>query len=78
MDDGTNLVRITYVKSSIGYAERQKRTVRSLGLRRLGDSVVQPDNPAVRGMVRAVQHLVTIESVPDAVAVASDGEGGQG
>ncbi len=78
MGDGTNLVRITYVKSSIGYAERQKRTVRSLGLRRLGDSVVQPDNAAVRGMVRAVQHLVAVESVPDAVVGAGDSEGVEG
>lgn len=78
MGDGTNLVRITYVKSSIGYAERQKRTVRSLGLRRLGDSVVQPDNAAVRGMVRAVQHLVAVESVPDAVVGTGDGEGVEG
>ena len=44
----SELLRITYTKSSIGYAQRQKDTVRSLGLRRLGESVIQPDSPAVR------------------------------
>jgi large subunit ribosomal protein L30 len=62
----SGLLRITYTKSSIGYAKRQKETVRSLGLRRLGDAVIQPDSSAVRGMVRAVAHLVTVEPVVDA------------
>ena len=71
----SKLLRITYVKSSIGYAQRQKDTVRSLGLRRLGDRVVQPDNPAVRGMVHSVRHLVAAEPVPDAEVVGDESEG---
>jgi large subunit ribosomal protein L30 len=59
----SGLIKITYTKSSIGYAQRQKETVRSLGLRRLGDAVIHSDTSAVRGMVRAVAHLVTVEPV---------------
>jgi large subunit ribosomal protein L30 len=55
------LLRITLTKSPIGYAERQKRTVRALGLRRLYQTVVQEDTPAVRGMVAKVEHLVEVE-----------------
>lgn len=54
-------LRITLVKSPIGYAERQKRTVRALGLSRMQQTVVQPDNPQTRGMVKAIQHLVEVK-----------------
>lgn len=60
-------LRITYTKSMIGYARDQKETVRSLGLRKLGQSVIKPDNPAIRGMVFKVQHLVTVEELSDEV-----------
>ena len=56
-------LRITYVKSSIGYAKDQKVTVRTLGLRRLNQTVEQDDNPAIRGMVHKVRHLVRVEEV---------------
>ena len=56
-------LRVTYKKSSIGYSERQKQTVRSLGLRKLGQTVEVPDNGAIRGMIHAVQHLVSVEEV---------------
>lgn len=56
-------LRITYVKSAIGYDVFQKRTVHALGLRRLGDTVEQEDSPAIRGMVRKVRHLVRVEEV---------------
>lgn len=59
----SGLIRVIYVKSSIGYSRRQKETVRSLGLRRLGDSVIQASSPAVLGMVHAVRHLVRVEAV---------------
>jgi len=49
------------VKSPIGYSERQKRTVRALGLRRLRQTVEHVDNPAVRGMITKIQHLVQVE-----------------
>ncbi|MSQ42999.1 MAG: 50S ribosomal protein L30 [Chloroflexi bacterium] len=61
-------MRITYRKSSIGYSERQKQTVRSLGLRKLGQSVERPDTTTVRGMVFHVRHLVTVQEVPGAVS----------
>jgi large subunit ribosomal protein L30 len=59
----SGLLKVTYVKSSIGYKRRQKDTVRSLGLKHLGDSAIQADLPAVRGMIHAVRHLVTVEPV---------------
>ncbi len=54
-------LRITLVKSPIGYSERQKRTVRALGLRRLRQTVEHNDNPALRGMIIKIQHLVQVE-----------------
>lgn len=56
-------LKITYRKSTIGYSHDQKRTVQSLGLRKLGQSVLLPDNDAVRGMCFKVRHLVTMEEV---------------
>ncbi|RPJ51560.1 MAG: 50S ribosomal protein L30 [Chloroflexi bacterium] len=56
-------LRITYVKSSIGYSERHKATIRTLGLRRLNQSVVHEDTPTVRGMLAKVNHLVRVEEV---------------
>ncbi len=56
-------LKVTYTKSAIGYAHDQKRTIESLGLRKLNQSVLLPDNKAVRGMVFKVRHLVTIEEV---------------
>ena len=53
-------LRITWVKSSIGYSQRQKGTIRALGLRRLGDVVEQDDTPAVRGMIDKVSHLIQV------------------
>lgn len=54
-------VKITLVKSPIGSSPRQKRTVRALGLTRVRQTVEQIDNPAVRGMIEAVGHLVEVE-----------------
>jgi len=53
-------IKIKLVKSPIGYSQRQKDTVRSLGLRRLHQVVEHDDNPAIRGMIAAVQHLVAV------------------
>ncbi len=57
----TNKLRITWVKSSIGYSEGQKATIKALGFRRLGQSVERPDNPSIRGMIQKVKHLVEVE-----------------
>jgi large subunit ribosomal protein L30 len=54
-------LRITWVKSAIGYSKRQKGTIRALGLRRLGDVVEQADTPVIRGMLNKVSHLVQVE-----------------
>lgn len=56
-------LRITYCKSAIGYDEQQKRTIRALGFRHLGDVVEHDDSPAIRGMVHKVRHLVRVEEV---------------
>jgi large subunit ribosomal protein L30 len=58
-----NKLRITWVKSSIGYSRRQKGTIRALGLRNLGDVVEQDDTPVIRGMIDKVNHLVQVEEV---------------
>ncbi|MHB8572460.1 MAG: 50S ribosomal protein L30 [Candidatus Dormibacteria bacterium] len=62
------MLKITYSKSSIGYAQDQKDTVRALGLRRLHQAVVKADTPSVRGMVHKVRHLVRVEEVSDGTA----------
>ncbi|MGH7640509.1 MAG: 50S ribosomal protein L30 [Candidatus Dormibacteria bacterium] len=54
-------LRVTWVKSAIGYGQDQKRTIEALGLRRLGQTAQHRDSPAIRGMVRAVAHLVKVE-----------------
>jgi large subunit ribosomal protein L30 len=56
-------LKITWVRSAIKRKKNQKVTLGHLGLRRLNHSVVQPDNPQIRGMVRVVEHLVTTEEV---------------
>jgi len=60
-------LKITYTKSVIGYAKDQKETVLSLGLRKLNHSVIKSDNPAIRGMIFKVKHLVSVEEVSDEV-----------
>lgn len=56
-------VRITYVKSAIGYPKDQKATLKALGLHRLGQTVEHEASPAILGMVAKVQHLVAVEKV---------------
>lgn len=64
-------LRVTLVRSPIGFPEVQKRTVRALGLGKLNKTVELPDNPQIRGMLWAVRHLVKTQTVeePDVVAV---------
>jgi large subunit ribosomal protein L30 len=57
-------VRITYRKSSIGYAKDQRATLAALGLRRLNQSVEQEASPAICGMVFKVRHLVSVDGLP--------------
>jgi large subunit ribosomal protein L30 len=58
-------LKITLLRSPIGHNETQKRTVRALGLRRLHQTVYQPDNPSIRGMIAAIQHLLHVEVMED-------------
>jgi large subunit ribosomal protein L30 len=57
-----NYIKVTQVKSAIGRIEPQKRTMKALGLGKISSSSVLPDNPAVRGMVNAVAHLIKVET----------------
>ena len=56
-------LKIQQMKSTIGSMPNQRETVRTLGLKRIGDVVVKEDRPEIRGMVQAVRHLVTVEEV---------------
>ena len=60
---GGRRLRVTQVKSTIGGTHGQRNTVRSLGLKRIGDVVVKEDRPEIRGMVGTVAHLVSVEEV---------------
>jgi large subunit ribosomal protein L30 len=61
-------LRITQVRSGAGRPEVHRRTLRALGLRRHQQSVIQQDNPAIRGMLFQVQHLVRVEQVGEGEA----------
>jgi len=54
---------VRQVRSSVGGRQNQKDTLRTLGLRKIGDSSVREDRPEVRGMISTVSHLVTVEEV---------------
>jgi large subunit ribosomal protein L30 len=62
--DTRPILRIKWVKSSIGYAKDQKATIRSLGLRKLQRTVERRDHPTLRGMLHKVRHLVQVEEIP--------------
>jgi large subunit ribosomal protein L30 len=59
-------LRIKLIRSTIGRIPKQRATVRSLGLRKIGSSVIQESTPAILGMIKAVSHLVSVEEVPNA------------
>ncbi len=54
-------LRITWIKSGIGYDETQRNTLRSLGFHRLHQSIVKEDSNSLRGMINKVRHLVKVE-----------------
>jgi large subunit ribosomal protein L30 len=54
---------VTQIRSGIGSQENQRLTLRALGLRKIRQSVTRPDTPQVRGMIRTVRHLVSVEEV---------------
>jgi len=54
-------IKVTLVKSPIGYSERQKGTARALGLRKMGQTKEHEDTPVVRGMIDKISHMVKVE-----------------
>jgi large subunit ribosomal protein L30 len=56
-------LQVTQIKSGIGRKQNQRNTLRSLGLKRVGDVVVKDDRPEIRGMVESIPHLVDFEEV---------------
>ena len=63
-------LRITYIKSAIGYNVKQKATIQALGLRRLRQTVEHEDSPVIRGMINKVSHLVRVDAAPETVEEA--------
>ena len=60
-DESDKTVRVTWIKSSIGYPKDQRATIVALGLHRLHETVEKPDNPSTRGQIFKVKHLVRVE-----------------
>ena len=60
---GSGELRVTLVRSLIGYPENQRVTARGLGLRKINSSVVRPDNPEIRGMINKIIHVVKVEVI---------------
>jgi large subunit ribosomal protein L30 len=58
-------LRVTWVRSDSGRRFDQKRTIRALGLRKLGHTVEHSDSPSVRGMIDKVRHLVAVEEAKE-------------
>jgi large subunit ribosomal protein L30 len=56
-------LKVTQIKSEIGGTRPQRDSLRSLGLKRIGQVVLKPDKPEFRGMIEAVRHLVSVEEV---------------
>ena len=56
-------IKVSQVKSGIGGKQNQRDTLRSLGLKRIGDVAVKEDRPEIRGMLNTVSHLITVEEV---------------
>jgi large subunit ribosomal protein L30 len=56
-------LKVTQVRSALDKGDKQRGTIRALGIRRLRDSVVHEDSPQIRGMIRAVAHLVEVEEI---------------
>lgn len=63
MANAKKTLRVTQVKSSIGYKKDQGATLKALGLGKIGSTVEQVDNPAIQGMLFKVKHLVKVESI---------------
>ncbi len=56
-------LKITLVRSKYGWSKKQRATIAGLGLRKIGHTVIRPDDPCIRGMVEKVKHLVRVEEI---------------
>jgi large subunit ribosomal protein L30 len=56
-------LKVTLIKSTIGSLPKHRLTVQALGLRKMQGSVVKADNPAIRGMIKQVSHLLKVEEI---------------
>ena len=63
--DKTAMLKITQVKSGIGNCEKTKRTLLALGITKMNQTVLLPDNPAIRGMVNSIPHLLRVEEIKE-------------
>ena len=57
------MIKVTLIKSPIGYNKKQKRTIKALGLNKLRSSIIHNDTPQIRGMVNKIPHLVSLEEI---------------
>ncbi|HZJ50655.1 MAG TPA: 50S ribosomal protein L30 [Actinomycetota bacterium] len=58
-------LKVSQVRSALDRGARQRGTLRALGIRRIGHTVVHEDKPEIRGMIKAVEHLVTVEEIEE-------------
>ncbi|MCU4138744.1 MAG: Ribosomal protein L30/L7E [Thermodesulfobacteria bacterium] len=56
-------LKITLIRSKYGRKPNQRETLKGLGLRKIGQSVIREDNPMIRGMIRKVEHLIKVEEL---------------
>ncbi len=77
MTPATGLLKVRQTRSAIGSKANQRETLRSLGLKRIGDVVVKEDRPEIRGMVHTVRHLVAVDVVEEGQIEEGQIEGGQ-
>jgi large subunit ribosomal protein L30 len=63
MANSEKMLKITLVKSTIGAVPKQVKTVKSMGFKKLNSSVELPDNPATRGQIQQIKHLVKVEEI---------------
>lgn len=63
------MLKVTLKKSVIGYDKRQKATAKALGLNKIGSSAVHADSDSIKGMIRSIGHLLSVEELSDPVEV---------
>ena len=59
----TKILRITQIRSRIGYKQKAKKTLDALGLRKMNQTVEKSDSPAIRGMIKKIDYLLKVEEI---------------